>query len=146
MVVVLVLGLAGPLAAGEKVTELKAVAREGQTFITWKELGDVEKESYNVCQSDKPITAANMKDATVVATVPEGSCVNRWELKHKRRGRKSPLEARTGVEGYGHRFCIVDNPTNDPKKMLAAGEECLAVARVLDAMVTSQKTGGAIKL
>jgi len=116
-----VLALAAPLGAAEKVTELKAFWRQGQTFLTWKELGDVEKEAYRLYQSDKPITPANVKAAKELATVPEGSCVNQWELKHRRRGRKSPLEAHTGIDGYGHRFCIVDNPANDPKKMLPVG-------------------------
>jgi len=55
-----------------------------------------------------------------------------------------PLKTRgRGLSAFGH---FVDCCLDRRKKMLAAGEECLTVARVLDAMVRSQKTGGAIKL
>jgi prolyl oligopeptidase family protein len=119
--VVAVLAFGANAALGANVTALKAFYREGQTFITWTELADVKGEKYRVYQSAAKITAVNLKDATLLATLPEGTCVNGWELKHRRRGRKSPLESRAGVAGFGHRFAIVDNPTNDPKKMLAVG-------------------------
>jgi hypothetical protein len=104
-----------PQAADEKVAELNAFFREGQTFITWKEVGDAEGEKYRIYRSDAKITPANLDRAALLATVPEGSCVFRRELK------KKFLERKTGVEGYGQRFCIVDNPTNDPGKMLPQG-------------------------
>jgi prolyl oligopeptidase family protein len=92
-----------------------AFYREGQTFVTWTELADVEGETYRVYRSDRPISARNLLDAALIATVPEGSCWFEHEMK------KSMLEMKTGIKGYGQRFCIVDNPENDPKKMLPEG-------------------------
>jgi len=115
IVAALFLGAAAPPSAGEKVTGVKAFFREGQTFITWKELGSVQGESYRVYQAQRKITPANLKSAKLLATISEGSCVFRREL------RKKFLQARTGIKGYGQRFCIADNLNNDPGKMLPIG-------------------------
>lgn len=114
---VLLVGAAAPLRPHipNAVTELHAFFREGQTFITWRELPAVRNETYRVYRSDRSIDPANLKDATRVATVPEGSGIFRRERKRK------ALEKKTGIQGYGQRFCIVDNLDNDPAKMLAPG-------------------------
>jgi len=115
VVAALFLGAAAPPSAGEKVTGVKAFFREGQTFITWRELGSLQGESYRVYQAQRKITPANLKSAKLLATISEGSCVFRREL------RKKFLQARTGIKGYGQRFCIADNLNNDPDRMLPVG-------------------------
>jgi predicted dehydrogenase len=55
-----------------------------------------------------------------------------------------PLKVRgKRISAYWH---FVDACLDRRRKMLAPGEECLAVARVLDAMNRSQKTGKAVRL
>src|ERR1043165_2981907 len=48
------------------VTEIRAVHRHGQTFVTWKDLAEREagaKYRYSLYRSDRPITAANVAQA-----------------------------------------------------------------------------------
>jgi pimeloyl-ACP methyl ester carboxylesterase len=118
--VVVIAGIMGTAQAA-KVTGLKAFHREGQTFITWTELEDVQGEKYLVYQSTAKVTAGNLEKATLLATLPEGTCANTWELKHRKRGKSAPLESLSKTPGYGYRFCIVDNPDADPEKMLPEG-------------------------
>ena len=55
------------------VADVKAFWREGQTFLTWREDASVKGEWYHVYASDRPITAANLRKAELVAKIPEGS-------------------------------------------------------------------------
>jgi hypothetical protein len=53
-------------AAEPDVTGIKAVYRDGQTFVTWTDAAEGEagaKLRYSLYRSDKPITAENLKDA-----------------------------------------------------------------------------------
>ena len=106
--------VAAPFAP-RRVPGLHVFFREGQTFITWTELGGVANEVYRIYRSDGRITPANLEGAELLATVPEGSCLVQRGM------RKQFLEVLAGIKGYGQRFCIVDNPENDPKKMLPPG-------------------------
>ncbi len=54
-----------------------------------------------------------------------------------------PVTAGKGVNAFGH---FVDACLDRRMKMLASGEECLHVARVLDALNRSQKTGKPVQL
>lgn len=57
----------GQLEAAEpEVTDIRAVYRDGQTFVTWTDAAEGEagaKFRYSLYRSDKPITAENLKDA-----------------------------------------------------------------------------------
>ena len=96
VVAALFLGAAAPRPA-EKVAELKAFFREGQTFITWKEISDPvgtdratwgqlkavldgldrnEQLRYCVYRHTRPITATNLRQAELIATVKPLSCWN----------------------------------------------------------------------
>ncbi len=77
----LALTLLAPMAlrarAGQSgPTAVKAFYRQGQTFITWKEDSAAKGEWYKVYASDKPIS--NVKAATFIAKIPEGSRNYRW--------------------------------------------------------------------
>jgi len=53
--------------------QLNIFARAGQTFASWKEVGG-EGVTYNLYQSDNPITASSLASAHLVATgIPQGS-------------------------------------------------------------------------
>ena len=106
---------AGAAAGQNKVTELKALYRQGQVFLTWKELADVKGEKYEIYRGDEAITAANLDKARKLATVAENSGAFPLEQQAK------ALAAKTGIEGYGQRYIIQDNPANDPKAMLPEG-------------------------
>ncbi len=65
--------------AGElQVTGVKAVYRDGQVFVTWKDVAEGEagaKYFYSVYRSDKPITQANVSKATpVIKGIHNNSC------------------------------------------------------------------------
>ncbi len=52
-----------PTAAAGEVTGIKAVCRNGQTFVTWKDAAEGEADAalrYALYRSDKPITADNL--------------------------------------------------------------------------------------
>jgi hypothetical protein len=108
--------LAPPQARGEgKVLELKALHREGQTFITFKELADVAGEKYDIYRSQEPIPPATLPKAEKLATIGEGSGQFKLEQQVK------VMQQKTGVAGYNFRYIIRDNPTNDPKAQLPEG-------------------------
>jgi len=67
-----------------RVTQVKAFFRDGQTFLTWQEDGDVKGESYRIYRHTEPITAANLSEAKMLAEVPEGS--SRFQEMWKRDG------------------------------------------------------------
>lgn len=58
---------AGPgIAADIAVTNIQAVHRHGQTFVTWKDVAEGEagaKYRYSLYRSEQPITAANLSSA-----------------------------------------------------------------------------------
>lgn len=62
-----------PVAAEQQVTGLRAVNREGQTFLTWKEDGESKGEWYRVYASRQAISTRNFDEAKLVAKIPEGS-------------------------------------------------------------------------
>ncbi len=77
----LALTLLAPMAlrarAGQSgPTAVKAFYRQGQTFVTWKEDSAAKGEWYKVYASDKPI--GDVKAATFIAKIPEGSRNYRW--------------------------------------------------------------------
>jgi len=110
------IGLAPVPSVGQsQVTDVKAFYREGQTFITWKELSDVKGEKYAIYQSDEPITAGNLAGADRLATVAEDSGAFALERRQK------ILEKKTKVPGYNFRYIIHDNPKADPKAQLDEG-------------------------
>ncbi|KKL81634.1 hypothetical protein LCGC14_1992790 [marine sediment metagenome] len=106
---------AGPLPAQTKVEDLKVFCREGQTFITFKELDDVKGEKYAIYHFDGVPSEIRLTDARKLAVIGEDSGAFKAEQRVKR------LAAKTKVAGYNFRFIIQDNPTNDPKAQLPAG-------------------------
>ncbi len=64
---------AGEKSGSAQAAELKAFHRSGQTFVTWKEDAKLKGEWYHVLVGRKPLTAANLAAAKVVAKVPENS-------------------------------------------------------------------------
>jgi len=72
---VLVLALAAPLAA-QTATEIKAMNRFGQTFVTWREIAAPNKR-YRVYRSTSPITVtADLKSADLLGEVDDRSSRN----------------------------------------------------------------------
>jgi hypothetical protein len=66
VIVVLSLDNLSHLRAGDAVTGIQAVHRNGQTFITWKDAAEGEagaKYRYSVYRSDQPITTKNLSQA-----------------------------------------------------------------------------------
>ncbi len=116
LAVALALACLAPTArAQEKVTEAKAFHREGQTFITWKELAGVKGEKYAIYRAGSPVQPSALDKAEKLAVVDEDSGAFKGEQLVKR------LEAKTGVKGYNFRFIIRDNPDNDPNAQLPEG-------------------------
>ena len=119
--------------AESKVTDLKAFYREGQVFITFRELDDVKGEKYAVYRFGSAPSKVNLSAGEKLAVIDEGSGVFKSELRLRRKLRPrgdqkpwtdqpvTPLENAAKAVGYGHRYFIHDNPTNDPKAMLPAG-------------------------
>jgi len=101
-----------PVAAAAR---LQAFYRQGQTFITWTEVDDVDREQYTLYRSDVPITLDTLSRAVKMAVVAEGSGV------YSREAGLKVLAKKTGIDGYGQRFIIRDNPTNDPNAQLPQG-------------------------
>jgi len=102
-------------AAQSKVADLKAFYREGQVFITFKELPDVKSERYAIYRSGAAITAATLGRAEKLAVIGEDSGAFKAEQRVK------VLQNATKIAGYNFRFIIRDNPTNDPKAQLPEG-------------------------
>jgi hypothetical protein len=61
------------VAADAAPADPKALFREGQTFLTWKEDSAVTGEWYCVYAAAEPITAQSLDKALRVARIPEGS-------------------------------------------------------------------------
>ena len=132
-VLVALAGAPAAAPAQSALTDLKAFYREGQVFITFKELADVAGEKYAVYRGDAPVTAATLGQARKLAVIDEGSGVFATELRLRRKVRAkkgekpwtdqavTPLESATRTLGYGHRYILRDNPTHDPKAMLPEG-------------------------
>ena len=110
---VLVLASAAP--AADKVADMKPMYREGQVFITFRELSDVKGERYTVYRSDEPIAAEKLGGATKMAVMGEDSGAYKAEQNVK------VLAGKTKVAGYNFRHIIRDNPTNDPAGQLPEG-------------------------
>jgi pimeloyl-ACP methyl ester carboxylesterase len=72
-------GWDGSPPVAETVKEIAALHRSGQTFLTWRERNDVQGERYRIYRHTQSITASNIGQATLVATVPEGSGQYRTE-------------------------------------------------------------------
>ena len=54
------------MPANPRVTDIKAVYRNGQTFVTWKDAAEGETGAlfrYSLYRSDKPITQENLAQA-----------------------------------------------------------------------------------
>lgn len=77
-----------PVPAG-----LSAFHRSGQTFITWTERADLSGEQYRVYRHTTPMTAANLAEAGLLATLPEGTSVFHTE---RTRAPDYPPEANAG--------------------------------------------------
>jgi len=106
---------AAPLLAESQVTDVKAFCREGQTFITFKELDDVKGEKYAIYRFDSDPWEIQSQLGKKVGEVPEDSGAFQAEQRVK------CLEAKTKIPGYNFRFIIRDNPDNDPKAQLPEG-------------------------
>src|SRR5437867_1552365 len=55
------------LLAAAEVTDIRAVCRHGQTFVTWQDVAAGEEGAryrYGLYRSNRPITADNLKQAT----------------------------------------------------------------------------------
>jgi len=95
-VVLLTAWVAAGAALAAPPSEVKALFREGQTFLTWKEDGAIKGETYRVYRHTAPITAANLARAKMIAEVKEGSSrfEEMWTRDGKalisRRGRTPP--------------------------------------------------------
>ena len=63
----------GDDASHSQATDLSALHRNGQTFLTWTERADLAGELYRVYRSNQRITETNLLQATPVYTLPEGS-------------------------------------------------------------------------
>ncbi|MBP7829702.1 MAG: hypothetical protein KA248_07275 [Kiritimatiellae bacterium] len=73
-----VLGLAvtwlAPSACAQQASNLAALHRSGQTFLTWDEAGTGNTtESYRVYRHTAEITAGNLPEAATLASIPRGS-------------------------------------------------------------------------
>lgn len=110
---------AAVLCAQEKVTGLKVFWREGQTFVTWKELGDVEKEKYRIYVWNRKISSHHLRHAKHIATIAEGSCHN-FQVLRKRK-KLDPKAIAPVVDGYAPRYAIQDNVDNESSKLLPFG-------------------------
>ena len=116
VVAVLSFAAFAPAARGaDKVTDLQPMCREGQVFITFRELADVKGERYAVYRCDEPITAEDLDKATKMAVIDEDSGAYKAEQKVKVLARK------TKIAGYNFRHIIRDNPTNDPAAQIPEG-------------------------
>ncbi len=97
--------------------DLKVLFRDGQSFITWQEDASVTGESYRVYRHTKAITTKNLKDATLLLEVKEGSSrfVEMWDksntkiLSHKKKK----------ADWLIPRLCIEDVGEDNQAKMLA---------------------------
>ena len=96
-----------PPAAAAGVTDLKAFYRDGQTFITWKEVGGTPKAWYAVYRHDEPITAETLAKAARIAKVPAGS--NRWGFFRNVNTSKGFFKA-LAAEPWAKGIQIADDP------------------------------------
>lgn len=80
-------------AQPQQPTGLNAFHRSGQTFLTWTERGEISGEQYRVYRHSEPITAANRGEASLVATLSEGSSAYHTE---RMRGMDYPPEQNGG--------------------------------------------------
>jgi len=110
-----ILAIVSGAVAAEKVTDLKPMYRQGQVFLTFKELADVRGEKYAVYRCDDPITPARLARAVKMAVIDEDSGAYKAEQRVK------VLAKKTGVANYNFRHIIKDNPTNDPNAQLPEG-------------------------
>jgi len=101
-----------PTQPAAATARLQAFYRQGQTFITWVEADDVDHEQYVLYRSDMPITLDTLARAVKMAVVGEGSGA------YPREAGLKVLAEKTRIAGYGQRFVIRDNPTNDPNAQL----------------------------
>jgi pimeloyl-ACP methyl ester carboxylesterase len=67
----------GCLVAEERpLPQIKVFHRSGQTFVTWKEVGEADA-TYNLYRDDKPLTASTLEQAEPVAKgIPQGSAAD----------------------------------------------------------------------
>ncbi len=69
-------------------TALSASYRSGQTFVVWNERADLQGERYRIYRSTQPITASNLSQAALLATVGKNSArfyANRFNVRDSNR-------------------------------------------------------------
>ena len=81
------------VAQPSQSSNLNAFHRSGQTFLTWFELTDLHGEQYRVYRHTAPITVANLNQARLLVTLPEGSSAYHTE---RMRATDYPPEANGG--------------------------------------------------
>jgi len=96
------------LLAAAQPSDVAAVHRDGQTFITWSESG---APGYRIYRSAEAM--ASIADGEAIAELGDDSSADPVEA-----ARKYPLAKFTKVPDYGKRYVIEDNPDADPGKML----------------------------
>lgn len=143
------LGTAGPLWAEKQVTDVAVRHYQGQTFITWKEVGppavkdgmddsalrkalqDLDKDGkvrYRIYRSDKPITS--VERMAPIAEVRPSSCWNidyygvspqkgKPAIRYVIREGDEPLAPGTGL--------YVHNPKHPQKQMIKTGRTSMEV-------------------
>ena len=146
---VLALGVAltlGAASAGEpQVTGIKAFCRDGQVFVTWKDVADGEagaKYRYTLYRSDAAITQENVAGAmAVIRGIHNNSCKTpgtaymrkdrldpaRPRLKLTPDGEPLPLWTGVGVhtvvkDGKGYYAVVATDPELKPLSKVVPGE------------------------
>ena len=91
MCIMFALSLAAVAMAAPPASNLKAVCRSGQVFVTWDEPEGLSEVYFTVLLADQPITADNYTDATIAGHhIMPGEATD-WWLNEETYGK--PLEA-----------------------------------------------------
>ncbi len=95
--------------AGEiEVTGIKAVCRNGQVFVTWKDVAEGEagaKYRYSVYRSDGPITQANVgKAEAVIRGIHNNSCKTPGMAYLQKKDRLDPAKPRLKLTADGEQL------------------------------------------
>jgi hypothetical protein len=88
--------------ATSNASELTAFHRSGQTFITWPERNELQRERYRIYRYSQPIQSTNLKQATLLAEVGKDS--SRFYAN-----RFNPDNAGRWTARYVDRLIIQDN-------------------------------------
>jgi hypothetical protein len=99
----------------DRITQLVAKYKEGQTFLTWRELDATRGERYRIYRSHRPIDAAGLVSAELIGYADEGSAAVWSEAD------RLALSEVTGLPPESLRYSIAHNPAGDADKMLAEG-------------------------